>query len=606
MSILEQVREYEKLGIKIVPVVTGDKKPVTKHIGNFDSKGIPLYEWKNVVWTEEDYIKADAGGIIHDQSNIIDVDFDDVSSIKFQHLLPETMMIGKRVNDTLIPTHMFYRYEGKKDRLVTLEDRQKKDSVIVELLFNTQTVAIGNNRERINNLEPKKITDSEYSEIRRTISKIALLTMLSKYYPKEGSRDTYCLMVAGCLARYTQWPTKEKEDFIETLCIANGDVGELKSRIGKIEYQIEQRKLDKEVYGVNALSEEIKVNVDVVKNWWGLIDENKLSEVTPITSITASELVNRNYPQSEYLLFPLMQKESLNQIWGSPGSGKTLFSLEMACAIANAQPFLKYKWQEGVKACPVLYIEGEMSATQIQERLINITTRYQEEAKQFNFELLNFAILKEQTNHTFEPLNTESGRKKVELKAEEITEKHNQKPVIFLDNISCLTDFQEKDGVEWKSLMNWLVKLRSKGYTVNFLHHATKEGSSSSGSNMKERPVDLEIKISEPDSDTKLSINETQMVIEFKKWREWNYTSHSTPFIASCSRATSKWSWHKIVKKTPTSRAFVYWTSIGKTTWKEDMKDHEEYPISKTQFYRLQKKETLEDQIKVEDDHNFF
>ena len=169
MSILEQVREYEKLGIKIVPVVTGDKKPVTKHIGNFDSKGIPLYEWKNVTWTEEDYIKADAGGIIHDQSNIIDVDFDDVSSIKFQHLLPETMKIGKRVNDTLIPTHMFYRYEGKKDRLVTLEDRQKKDSVIVELLVNTQTVAIGNNRERINNLEPKKITDSEYSEIRRTI-----------------------------------------------------------------------------------------------------------------------------------------------------------------------------------------------------------------------------------------------------------------------------------------------------------------------------------------------------------------------------------------------------------------------------------------------------
>lgn len=73
------------------------------------------------------------------------------------------------------------------------------------------------------------------------------------------------------------------------------------------------------------MSEEIKVNLDVVKNWWGFVDENKLSEVTPITSITASELVNRNYPQSEYLLFPLMQKETLIQIWGSPGSGKTLF-----------------------------------------------------------------------------------------------------------------------------------------------------------------------------------------------------------------------------------------------------------------------------------------
>ena len=247
-----------------------------------------------------------------------------------------------------------------------------------------------------------------------------------------------------------------------------------------------------------------------------------------------------------------------------------------------------------------------MSARQIQDRLINITTKYQEEGKEFNFELLNFAILKEQTNHTFEPLNTESGRKKVELKAEEIAEKHNQKPVIFLDNISCLTDFQEKDGVEWKSLMNWLVKLRSKGYTVIFLHHATKEGSSSSGSNIKERPVDLEIKISEPNSDIKLAIDETQMVVEFKKWREWNYTTHSTSFIASCSRATSKWSWHKIEKKTSTAKAFDYWTALGKTTWEEEMKDHEEHPISKTQFYRFKKKESIQDQTKIEDDHNFF
>lgn len=117
MSILEQVREYEKLGIKIVPVVTGDKKPVTKHIGNFDSEGKPVFEWKNVPWTEEDYMKAEAGGIIHDQSNIIDIDFDDTSSIKFQHLLPDTMKIGKRVNGILIPTHMFYRYEGKNINL---------------------------------------------------------------------------------------------------------------------------------------------------------------------------------------------------------------------------------------------------------------------------------------------------------------------------------------------------------------------------------------------------------------------------------------------------------------------------------------------------------
>ena len=36
------------------------------------------------------------------------------------------------------------------------------------------------------------------------------------------------------------------------------------------------------------------------------------------------------------------------------------------------------------------------------------------------------------------------------------------------------------------------------------------------------------------------------------------------------------------------------------------MRDHEEYPISKTQFYRFKKKESIQDQTKIEDDHNFF
>jgi hypothetical protein len=125
----------------------------------------------------------------------------------------DTLIIGKVVDGNKIATHYFYRYEGNKKTLKHLEDRNKKDSVIVEILTNTQTVAGGGNRITIQDYPPKNLTDSEYSELVRTVRKICLMTMLAQYYPKKGARDEYCLIIAGCLARYTDWPTWEKENF---------------------------------------------------------------------------------------------------------------------------------------------------------------------------------------------------------------------------------------------------------------------------------------------------------------------------------------------------------------------------------------------------------
>jgi hypothetical protein len=145
------------------------------------------------------------------------------------------------------------------------------------MLVNTQTVAGGNNRVLINNAPPLKLSDSQYIELKKTVGKIALLTMLSKNYPKEGSRDEYCLIIAGCLVRYTSWTTSEREDFMRILCQVNNDT-EVKSRVSKITYQEEQYKLNKEVYGVKAFAEHIKRDVDICINWFNWINNENLSE----------------------------------------------------------------------------------------------------------------------------------------------------------------------------------------------------------------------------------------------------------------------------------------------------------------------------------------
>jgi KaiC/GvpD/RAD55 family RecA-like ATPase len=579
-NILEQRDYFKQRGLYPIPVLES-KKPLTKNGA-----------WKDVKdWTDQDFIQAGGIGIEHEKSKIIDIDFDDPDAIKFQHLLPNTFGLGKKINGFVMTTHLFYHTDFKCKKTTYLSDRNKKDSVIVEVLTNTQTVSAGHGRLITNDAPIRKLTESEYDNVMETVRKISLLTMLSKYYPKEGGRDEFCLILAGCLTKGNDWPTWEREDFLKELLLSVGDTDDLKNRLNKITYQEEQRKLNKDITGLPSLAKEISVPISVCVDWFNWIGVEKLEDTTPITALSIGDFIGKNYPPQEYWVYPLVSKQTITQIWASPGVGKTLFSMELACSLANGQDFLKYKWVEETKPVPVLYVEGEMSAQQIQDRVCNITSRYAEEGKEFNFDYLRIAPVQEQLNQHFDPLNEDLGRKRLELQLEQMKESFGQYPVLFLDNISCLTSFQEKDGEAWITFMQWLIKLRARGYTIFFLHHATKEGSTSSGSNMKERSVDIEIKLSEPTKEQKLDINETQMIIEFKKWREFNYTEHSHSFLASVSRHTAKWSWHKVNKKmNEKEESFNFWyIKEGVRSWSEDMKDHLIYPISKAQFYKYKK-----------------
>jgi hypothetical protein len=103
---------------------------------------------------------------------------------------------------------------------------------------------------------------------------------------------------------------------------------------------------------------------------------------------------------------------------------------------------------------------------------------------------------------------------------------------------------QEKEGAEWVELMHWLSRLRNKGYHVTFLHHPTKTGQTASGSNIKERSIDIDMKLTTPDENTlveEYEENHTQMSIEFLKWREHMNTFHSKKRIAIINRTTSEW-----------------------------------------------------------------
>ena len=143
----------------------------------------------------------------------------------------------------------------------------------------------------------------------------------------------------------------------------------------------------------------------------------------------------------------------------------------------------------------------------------------------------------------FHSLTNEIGRLNVELTAKKIEELKGEKPIIYLDNITALTTMQEKEGADWVELMHWLSRLRNKGYHVTFLHHPTKTGETASGSNIKERSIDIDMKLATPDEKTSLEEYEegyTQISIEFLKWREHMNTFHSKKRIAVIQRSTGE------------------------------------------------------------------
>ena len=546
---IEQIKKFQEWGFTLVPLKDKDKKPKSKFTGKYDAKGKKLFSWKKskgIAWSDQELLDSSRLGVDHEASNIIDIDFDKLAATKFMHMLPETLTIGKDVEGETISTHELYRYDGNKKS--ESYGKNTDDGCVIELLTNTQTHIAGD-RLITHDTPPKRLTDSEFQHVREVVKKIYALTILSKHYPQDGGRDEYVMRVAGTLARECKhWTYSEKEDFIEELCKANNDVDELDNRTAKVGYQEEQLKLGHEVHGVKSLCEFINVKsldcIDAIKP--------EAETAKGITAFTLGEFIQKQYPPVEYCKYPLLATETITQIWSAPGIGKTHTALEMATSLCNGEAdFWKYKTNSNHKDYPALYLEGEMRASSLMDRLTTITQRYIDKGKKFNFDKFYIAPLVEQEHQNFRPLNEEVGRKNVEIKAEQIYKKHGVKPFIFLDNISCLTSIQEKDGVEWLSFMSWLVKLRARGYSVVFLHHATKAGDTSSGSNMKERAVDIEMKLENPEPNEVIEEQDgAQFKVSYPKWREFKNSSHAKPFIACLHRNTADWSMHEVMTKT--------------------------------------------------------
>lgn len=218
--------------------------------------------------------------------------------------------------------------------------------------------------------------------------------------------------------------------------------------------------------------------------------ENKINQLSDHLSpesklqlITLIDFLTLNIAQRELILSPWLPKQGLAMLYAKRGVGKTHVALNIAYAVASGGAFLG--WQAD-KPRSVLYLDGEMPAATMQERLASIVMSHTEEAK------APFTILTPDIQNRGMPdLSTLEGQHALEPFLKDVE-------LIVVDNISTLCrSGKENEAEGWLLVQAWALRMRSEGRSVLFVHHAAKNGNAR-GTSKREDVLDTVIVLKHP------------------------------------------------------------------------------------------------------------
>jgi putative DNA primase/helicase len=168
-----------------------------------------------------------------------------------------------------------------------------------------------------------------------------------------------------------------------------------------------------------------------------------------------------------FVIEPILPAQGLALIYAWRGAGKTFFNLELAHAVSTGGPKC-FSWRIP-EARRVLYVDGEMPANELQDRLRKIMLgRGMKVPEGRNFELFTPDLVE---GHVLN-IVTRAGQKMIEDHLETGT-------LLILDNLSALghaPGSTESESESWWPIQEWALSLRKKGITIIFIHHAGKKG----------------------------------------------------------------------------------------------------------------------------------
>ena len=203
-----------------------------------------------------------------------------------------------------------------------------------------------------------------------------------------------------------------------------------------------------------------------------------------LRALSVSELLTLDVQPREMILAPILPTQGLAMLYSKRGVGKTYLSLGMAVAVASGGSFLRWKAD---RPRTVLYVDGEMPAVTIKERIAAIVAGSEVEPPDANLRI----ITPDPQSVEIPDLSSGAGQEAIEQHLDGVD-------LLILDNLSALCRAgKENEGEGWLPVQGWLLELRKRGVSVLFDHHAGKAGAQR-GTSRREDLLDTVITLKHP------------------------------------------------------------------------------------------------------------
>ena len=199
---------------------------------------------------------------------------------------------------------------------------------------------------------------------------------------------------------------------------------------------------------------------------------------TSLNAVDIDDFLSMDIPPRENLLSPWLPQQGLTMIYAPRGIGKTYVALNIAFAVASGSHF--FKWH-AEKPQGVLYLDGEMPATLMQERIKAIT-----QSRELNLKTPFRLLTPDMQQGPMPDLSVAEDQ-------HQLTPFLDGIQLIIVDNISTLCRRnKENDADAWIPVQEWALRMRASGRSVLFIHHASK-GGNQRGTSKREDVLDTVI-----------------------------------------------------------------------------------------------------------------
>lgn len=202
--------------------------------------------------------------------------------------------------------------------------------------------------------------------------------------------------------------------------------------------------------------------------------------------VTAHDFLNMSFPERRMLLSPILPCQGLCMLHAARGIGKTFIALSVAYAVASGGKLFD-RWQAPNPA-PVLFLDGEMPAKTLQDRLASIIAGTTSKIPDRNYLRI---LTPDMQKGPMPNIATREGQAAIEPFLEGVS-------LVILDNLATLARFgRSNDEESWLPVQGWLLELRRRGLSVLMIHHQGK-GGDQRGTSAKEDILDTVISLNRP------------------------------------------------------------------------------------------------------------